>query len=76
MKHKRSFSQNIPLLKLRKEEDNSKNKILKKNNTNKILHFKHKSQNIINEKNNNNNDNTINKKNNSNFKLIKSHFKI
>ncbi len=78
MKHKRSFSQNIPLLKLRKEEDNSKNKILKKNNTNKILHFKHKSQNIINEKNinNNNNDNTTNKKHNSNFKLIKSHFKI
>ena len=69
--HKRSISQNIPELKLKKDEDIMKNLTNNKFNKNKIIHhISNKSENIIIENNNNN------KNNFSNFKNIKDQFKI
>ena len=70
--HKRSISQNIPELKLKKDEDIMKNLTNNKFNKNKIIHhISNKSENIIIENNNN-----YSKKNFSNFKMIKDQFKI
>ena len=72
IKHKRSFSQNVPELKLKKDEDIMKNLTNNKANKNKIIHhISNKSENIIIENNNN-----YSKKNFSNFKMIKDQFKI
>ncbi len=84
MKHKRSFSQNIPFLKLKKEE-NIKISVKKNKNNKFINHENNKSENIYiennynNDKNNNNNENDNNYKNDkkdSNFKKIKEQFML
>ena len=71
IKHKRSFSQNVPELKLKKDDDIMKNITNNKVNNKNIHHISNKSENIIIENNNN-----YSKKNFSNFKMIKDQFKI
>ena len=61
MKHKRSFSQNIPFFKLKKEENIKIS--FKKNKNNKFI-------------NNENDNNYKNDKKDSNFKKIKEQFML